>query len=517
MEKNINEINDVVLHSAESIKELKKKLFYKEKIKKKCNTKKLFIIISILIIILVIFFFISKPFIKYTYQKYINISQVRNNITQVSHNITQVNHNITQISHDFTQVNHNITQISHNITQINHNITQVNHNITQVNHNITQISHNITQISHNITQVNHNITQVNHNITQVNHNNYNITQINNNKTQVNQNITQVNNNITQLSNNNTQENHNITQVNNNKTQVNNNITQQNKNRTQVNNNIINANQNLIDYIDNITSLLNQNLTNKDKWKYELFVMHALGGYNKTIYTNSYEGLNYYYLVKKMKLMEADFQLTNDSHIVTAHDYSAFNHRIPSFEEFNNSRTNGNLTPMTFEDLVIYMYDHKDLYIITDTKYTDLERIEIEFNEMTEILSKYEDVNERFIIEIYNERMYEFLRQKNYPFNHFLFTLYQRLSYPYNFNSMEEIFKYCKENGIEGIIMWDVWFNNRISVFSQNYSIPVYLHTVNDIEKVVKLLNQGAKAIFTDYLNYEVLEEYLKRNNLRLLY
>lgn len=31
----------------------------------------------------------------------------------------------------------------------------------------------------------------------------------------------------------------------------------------------------------------------------------------------------------------------------------------------------------------------------------------EFNEMTQILAKYKDVNERFIIEIYNEKCVNF--------------------------------------------------------------------------------------------------------------
>lgn len=156
---------------------------------------------------------------------------------------------------------------------------------------------------------------------------------------------------------------------------------------------------------------NKNLT-QDKWKKEILVMHALGEFNNTIYSNAYESLNYYYEVKKMKLMEADFRLTNDDHIIIAHDYEIFNKSAPSLEEYKKSRTRGNLTPMIFEDLVKYMYNHEDLYIITDSKYTDFTSIKKEFNEMTEILSRYGNVNERFIIQTYNERMYEFLEVKN---------------------------------------------------------------------------------------------------------
>lgn len=240
-------------------------------------------------------------------------------------------------------------------------------------------------------------------------------------------------------------------------------------------------------------------------------MHALGKFNNTIYSNSYESLNYYYEVKKMKLMEADFILTNDDHIIVAHDYEIFNKSAPSLEEYKKSRTRGNLTPMIFEDLVKYMYNHEDLNIITDTKYTDFTSIKKEFNEMTEILSKYGNVNERFIIQTYNERMYEFLRSEKYPFNHYLFTLYQRVSYPINMDEIEKIFNYCKEKGIDGIVMWDFWFNDNIINLAKKYSIPIYLHTVNDIEKTVQFICQGVKAIYTDNITYDILEEYQKKN------
>ena len=128
----------------------------------------------------------------------------------------------------------------------------------------------------------------------------------------------------------------------------------------------------------------------------------------------------------MNLLEADFILNKDDHIVSAHDYDIFNNSRPSFQEFKNAREKGNLTLLSFEDIVKYMYVNKELYIITYTKYTDLVNIGKEFNEMTEILINYENVNERFIIEIYNEKMYEFLRQKRYPFNHFLFIFIKDL-------------------------------------------------------------------------------------------
>ena len=65
--------------------------------------------------------------------------------------------------------------------------------------------------------------------------------------------------------------------------------------------------------------------------------------------------------------------------------------------------------MTFKDLIKFMKKNEDLYIITDTKYADIEHIKIEFDEMRKILDECKGVNERLIIEIYNVKMFFFKR------------------------------------------------------------------------------------------------------------
>ena len=219
------------------------------------------------------------------------------------------------------------------------------------------------------------------------------------------------------------------------------------------------------------------------WENEKLIMHALGEYNKAIYTDSLEALKYWYFENNMVVMEADFQLTRDNHIVLAHDFNHLKSK-PNLEEFkNNTKIPGNLTTMTFEDLVIFMEKNKDLYIITDTKYSDIRHIGIEFDEMTGILNRHKGVNERFIIELYNEGMYLFLKEQEYPFNAFLFNLYLRWGDKNNLADLESIFKFCKENNIKGILMFDFLYGDYIDNFSKKYSVPIYLHTVNNLTKI----------------------------------
>ena len=176
-----------------------------------------------------------------------------------------------------------------------------------------------------------------------------------------------------------------------------------ENKTQTHEHIINKAGSIIMNNDNMSDIINHHNIDSDifidkntdkniikntsiyPWEKEKLIIHALGEYNQTKYTNSLEALNYWYFKENMTVLEVDFYLTKDNHIILAHDFK-HSKRIPTLDEFKNKmRTRGNLTTMTFEDLVIFMEKNKNLYIITDTKYTDLRSIKIEFDEMTKIL------------------------------------------------------------------------------------------------------------------------------------
>ena len=206
----------------------------------------------------------------------------------------------------------------------------------------------------------------------------------------------------------------------------------------------------------------------------------------------------------MRLMEADFHLTLDNHTVLAHDFGRLI-RPPTLVEFKKNRLNGYLTRLSFEDLVIFMEQHDDLYIITDTKFDDIQHIRIQFEEMTEILSRHKNVNNRFIIEIYNERMYLFLKEKKYPFKYFMFTLYKRWNSG-NYTDLENIFSFCEEKKIKGIIMYSFLFNSRINKLSKKYSIPVYVHTENNIIRIAEFL-QKVRGVFSDEIDKSALDAY----------
>lgn len=270
-------------------------------------------------------------------------------------------------------------------------------------------------------------------------------------------------------------------------------------------------------IKNITFQL-QNYSNKIEppWFKEKLIIHSLGEYRNFVYVDTLEPLKYWYFEKKMHLFEADFLLSRDNHLILAHDFKDFQVE-PTLEEFKKSKGKGNSTRMIFEDLVLFMEENKDVYIITDTKYKDIQRIEIEFNEMTSILNNHKELYDRFIIEIYNERMFFFLKEKYKVFKYYVFTLYQRWEPPWGLKDLEGIFSFIHKfkDKINGILFFDFLLSDYFFKFSRKYSVPIFLHTINDIKTVVKCLQNGVKGIMTDNLTDELLGKYLLDNNIKL--
>ena len=120
-----------------------------------------------------------------------------------------------------------------------------------------------------------------------------------------------------------------------------------------------------------------------------------------------------------------------------------------------------------------------------------------------------------IIEIYNEKMYFFFKQKNYLFEYFAFTLYQRWEPSRGLKDLENIFAFCNKNKIHAILFFSHILNEYFFKFSRNYSVPIYLHTVNNIEDTVEYMKKGVKGIMTDNLTDELLGKYLLDNNIKL--
>jgi glycerophosphoryl diester phosphodiesterase len=240
------------------------------------------------------------------------------------------------------------------------------------------------------------------------------------------------------------------------------------------------------------------------WIEHTLIAHALGDIDNNTYTNSLEALEE--SVKEgYKLFEADILLTRDNQLVLRHDWAvgSFLHLnqtyvdngtgfyVPTLEEFIQTPILNQYTPMTFEDLLKYMKTHKDIYIVTDTKYLTPEEYLPEFDLILKAINKVDSrLLDRFIIQFYNEEMYYNLSQK-FPFKEYLFTLYATDI------SNEEIVRFMADNQLKYLTMYEGRITQEFIDELSQHGIYTLTHTINDLTKVSDYLYIGLDGIYTD--------------------
>lgn len=246
-------------------------------------------------------------------------------------------------------------------------------------------------------------------------------------------------------------------------------------------------------------------TRRKPWSEEYKVIsHALGGIDGKDCTNSFEALEYSY-ENGQRVVEADFCFTSDGVLVLQHywkDDSGKDELLgnaPTLEEFKQTAILGSYTPMTAEELIIYMSSHKDLYLVTDVKHkiksTTFEEAMEEFVETAKRIDA--SVLKRVIVQIYRGKDY-YQMEKIYPFYNYIFTLYKGEN-AYR-NQYGKVADFCNNHGISVVTMPAKWIEDQADIkeLTEN-DIRVYVHTVNEYEQAVKMLEFGVNGIYSDYL------------------
>lgn len=247
------------------------------------------------------------------------------------------------------------------------------------------------------------------------------------------------------------------------------------------------------------------------------VAHALGAIEDKKETNSKEAFLHSWS-DGYKVMEADFSLTSDGTLVVRHDFdqdSYYNLEQTvngstemSAGRFSNEKINFRYTPITAAQLLDLLAEYEDVYLITDTKYTDEQRVQKEFGDIVNIAKSkgYESVLDRIIVQIYHDDMFETVKQI-YPFSNWIYTLYQTPNPNY-----DDIATFCVENGIDVVtINYEIAKKENIQKLSSK-GIKVYAHTVNRILDLKMLLEAGCYGIYTDYIKpYDLDLVNMKKN------
>lgn len=236
----------------------------------------------------------------------------------------------------------------------------------------------------------------------------------------------------------------------------------------------------------------------------VLIAHALGGIDGFTYTNSREALELSY-EKGHRVFEADMQMI-DGDVVLLHDLEStmeacgFENADFSSEEFLNSRIFDAYTPMRLADVLGFMAEHPDAYLLTDTKYdTQPYRSYIISAIVAEIMEYDPSLLDRVIVQIYNEPMLKSIMDI-YPFKSVIYTLYMTP------DDNERVRAFCAQSGIKAVTMSQGRCTEDFVASLEAIGIFSLVHTINDLRQAGQYIDIGVSGIYTDFLTPEELSK-----------
>ncbi|MDR0958060.1 MAG: hypothetical protein LBM16_02485 [Clostridiales bacterium] len=135
-----------------------------------------------------------------------------------------------------------------------------------------------------------------------------------------------------------------------------------------------------------------------------YIAHALGAVDGIAETNSLEAMQQSY-DSGFRVFEVDLNLTTDGNLAAVHDWESYSNPMTS-EKWLEKKLAYKYTSMIIDNICEFMSEHKDVYIVTDTKiFEDESKITQQFQILKNKAEHY-GVIERIVPQIYNRRMYE---------------------------------------------------------------------------------------------------------------
>jgi len=244
---------------------------------------------------------------------------------------------------------------------------------------------------------------------------------------------------------------------------------------------------------------------EDIWRGDITVAHSFGGIDGKNYTGSLEAFLYNYKMGH-RTFEVDLQLTSDNELVSTHDWEAaedlqgsFSTEVPDLEEFLSKPILDKYTPLSLANILTIMDEHKDMYIVTDSKDMAWDDVEKQINNILITAKKTgtESVLDRFVIQVYSPEHYEMVN-KLYSFKSYIFTLYMYW-HDDDLKKFRKICEWCYSKNIHYITMWNYKYSPEVAQIAKDYNIEVFVHTENDVNQAKQFLARGAKGIYTDFI------------------
>lgn len=242
-----------------------------------------------------------------------------------------------------------------------------------------------------------------------------------------------------------------------------------------------------------------------------YIRHALGGLeDKYNYTNSYEALVESYN-KGFRLFEADVCFTSDDILVLSHGWEKIDYlsrmgipynegHVPTYAEFKGYQFHDQFTPMAFKDLVDFMKEHHDMFVMVDLgKVHYYEGTKKAYEAIVRDAEHDDDILKRLITGGHNTDMIKAVKEV-YDFP--LINLYLPKSSVIEdaLRDYDNFSSYCHANGITSFSTSIKIYNDQnIGENMKNSGLIQYVFTINDEALAAQTIEKGASVIGTDFL------------------
>lgn len=240
------------------------------------------------------------------------------------------------------------------------------------------------------------------------------------------------------------------------------------------------------------------IKNEDAWYSKTKVIaHACGQYNKYIHSNSVEAMENF--LKKTednvaRIAEVDFNITNDDKLVCCHLWSDYNFKeVPSYKEFMEY----NKVPfsqMDIEDIIKYMKENNNLYIMVDTKVEKNSKFNIIDIAKKIIDIAPDDLKDRFVFQLYKpEQKEELLKIYDFSDDNLIFSLYKNKTPKIN-----KTLKICNDYGFKIVLFKDGYFTDESVKRLIDKNIVICVYTINEKDRMNYLIKNNILCV-TDIL------------------
>lgn len=246
-----------------------------------------------------------------------------------------------------------------------------------------------------------------------------------------------------------------------------------------------------------------------------YLMHAGGGIDGHTYTNSIEAIKRSY-DEGYRLFEVDVRITSDGYPVLVHDFLINDYKkriqddwyltvtpneeglyVPDLETFMNFKIQKEYTATSFEMLVDFMKEHRDMYVLVDAGYADYD----ETYELYEGILKVcddENVLNRLITGGHTKGSVE-AQQSLYNFPLINMYIAEDMIREKEFGTMEDWLAYCNEVDANSYSIAYATHTKELAEYLSDKGLYSYIFTIDDEEVAKEHLDFGADVIGTNFL------------------